>query len=240
VVLVAASVGALVVTGRNGSRSVSAQTAEGRIDAEVGALLAGIPQHGNTLGQPTAPFTLEIFADLECLTVKNWIVLLLPAVIREFVRSNIVQIQYRSLETDTEDPTVFLAQQSAALAAGSQDKAWNFIEIFYHEQGKEYTPYVTDNYLEGIASQVSGLNISQWISDRTTHLVRQVVADNNTARNVGFRSTPSFLIGRTGGGMTKLVGHRVVIDFRNTKTGRQSKAYLVEPGDITEALDRLP
>src|SRR5271154_2263812 len=34
--------------------------------AEVASLLAGIPQRGNTLGDPTAPVTLEYFGDLQC------------------------------------------------------------------------------------------------------------------------------------------------------------------------------
>lgn len=78
--LVAAAAGALVVAGRT-SRSVSAQAAVRRIDDEVSTLLAGIPPHGNTLGHPTAPFTLAIFGDLQRLTVKNRVVFILLSII---------------------------------------------------------------------------------------------------------------------------------------------------------------
>jgi hypothetical protein len=47
-----------------------------------------------------------------------------------------VRVEYRSLETATHDPEVFKLQQVAALAAGAQDRMWNFIETFYHEQGR--------------------------------------------------------------------------------------------------------
>ena len=38
--------------------------------AEVALLLAGIPQRGNTLGDPKALVTLEYFGDLECWSAR--------------------------------------------------------------------------------------------------------------------------------------------------------------------------
>ena len=51
---------------------------------------------------------------------------------------------------------MFKTQQIAALAAGKQSKAWNYLELFYHEQGEEDTGYVTESYLQGLAHQVAG------------------------------------------------------------------------------------
>ena len=73
---------------------------------------------------------------------------------------------------------MFVPSQTAALAAGNQKKAWNYIELFYHEQGDETTSYVTDNYLGGLAKQVAGLNFGQWDSDRgASTLQTQVTSD---------------------------------------------------------------
>jgi hypothetical protein len=134
----------------------------------------------------------------------------LPWIIRDFVRSKVLQIQYRSLETDTLTQKVFLKQQAAALAAGEQDRMWNFIETFYHEQGQEYTPYVTAHYLDGIAGQVPNLDLSRWGRERNNAaLLRQPAIEDGKARLQGFHDTPSFLIGRTGGPMTKLLGYQI-------------------------------
>ena len=65
-----------------------------------------------------------------------------------------MQVVYRAFETATRDPNVFKTQQVAALAAGQQQKFWNFAELFYHEQGDETTSYVTTSYLDGLAGQV--------------------------------------------------------------------------------------
>src|ERR1700685_2396304 len=72
-----------------------------------------------------------------------------PSIIDSYVRNGKVKIEYRSMETATRDPDTFDIQQVAALAAGQQDKLWNFIELFYHEQGKEDSGYVTESFLQG-------------------------------------------------------------------------------------------
>lgn len=39
-----------------------------------------------------------------------------------------------------------------------QGKAWPYIELFYHEQGREGTACVVPGFLDGIARQILGLN----------------------------------------------------------------------------------
>ena len=170
----------------------------------VNALVGGTPQSGKALGQPTAPVTLQYFSDLECSICKDFALGALPSLIQTWVRSGKLRIEYRSLETATRGPEVFKSQQVAALAAGRQNKLWHFVETFYHEQGEEGSGYVTEGYLQGIARQVSGLNLAQWTSDRNeTALANQLAADAQAANTDGFNGTPSFLIGRTGGTMRK-------------------------------------
>ncbi len=94
----------------------------------------------------SAPVTLRVYSDLECFTARGWVVELLPAIIKRYVRSGEMRIEFRSFKTDTRNPTTFLNQQTAAIASGAQGKLWNFVETFYYEQGEEYTPYVTERY----------------------------------------------------------------------------------------------
>jgi len=210
-----------------------------RTDREVSALLADIPQQGNTLGRPTARVTLQFFGDLECLTTKHWVTKLLPTIIQDFVRTGIVKIQYLSLKTDTIHPQVFVNQQAAALAAGAQNKMWNFIETFYHEQGKEYTPYVTESYLDGIASQTPGLNLTQWHHDRETgRRTEQVVTDDQTARSFGFHDTPAFRIGRTGRPLKSFTGRTVFLEFAGFAKMKYPVS-LIDTQDLRQAIKGL-
>jgi hypothetical protein len=52
-----------------------------------------------------------------------------PSIISRWVRPGDLRIEYPALEEATREPEVLVAQQVAALAAGKQDKAWEFIEI---------------------------------------------------------------------------------------------------------------
>ncbi len=134
----------------------------------INTLLAGIPQQGNTLGSPSAKVTITEYGDLVCPVCKSFALGAEDQLIAHEVRTGKVKIVYKALETASgqANNSMFVPSQMAALAAGNQKKAWNYIELFYHEQGDEATSYVTDNYLGGLAKQIPGLNFSQWSSDR--------------------------------------------------------------------------
>jgi protein-disulfide isomerase len=173
---------------------------------ETGARLAGIPQSGNALGSETAPVRLLYFGDLQCPYCRDFSLEVLPSVIERWVRPGDLRIEYHALETATGEPDVFLAQQVAALAAGRQEKAWQFIETFYGEQGEEGTGYVTDRFLERIAAEIRGIDLAQWKRDRSDpELAREVAADEQTAERAGVTGTPSFLIGPSAGAAATLI-----------------------------------
>jgi protein-disulfide isomerase len=203
-VVIVAIVVVLIATGSGGKTKAptAGSKAAGQTSAEVTSLLAGIPQSGNVLGNPNAPVTLQYFADLECPICKDFSTGngALTPLIAHWVRAGKVKIEYRSLETATREPEVFRSQQVAALAAGKQNKLWQFVETFYREQGEEGSGYVTEQYLQNIAQQVPGLNLTQWTPARNDPaLASQVTNDAQVASAQGFTGTPSFLIGKTGG-----------------------------------------
>jgi protein-disulfide isomerase len=220
-VVIVAVVVIAVATGGGSKAKVIKPGSTGASETEktVTALIGGIPQNGDALGSPTAPVTLQYFGDLECPICKDFTLGALPSIIKKWVRSGKVRIEYRSLETATREPETFKTQQIAALAAGKQQKMWNFVETFYHEQGEENTGYVTENFIQGIAKQVPGLNLAKWSSDRNdTALANQVAADAQAANNEGFNGTPSFLLGKSGGAMTK-------VNELSTSQLKESSAY---------------
>jgi protein-disulfide isomerase len=223
-IVVAVVIVILIATGGGGTKKVAPHSAEANSTvAAVKTLIGGIPQSGNTLGDPKAPVTLQYYGDLECPICKEFTLGALPSIIEKWVRTGKVRIEYHSLETATREPEVFKTQQVAALAAGKQDKAWEFIETFYHEQGEEDSGYVTESYIQGIAQQVPGLDLATWTNDRgEAALANEVASDSQAATNVGFTGTPSFLIGKTGGTTQKL-----------------EYASLTDPTSFNEAIEKL-
>jgi len=175
-----------------------------KVVTEVTSLVGGIPQDGNTLGSPKAPVTMVYFGDLQCPICKEFTLGALPTLIGKYVRTGKLKIEYRNLETATREPETFKTQQVAALAAGKQQKAWYYIELFYHQQGEENTEYVTEKYLQALAQQVPGLNLASWTSARNEPALANAIAtDAQAANNAGFTGTPSFQIGKTGGQLQK-------------------------------------
>ncbi len=166
---------------------------------QVASFLAGIPQSGNVLGNPSAPVTMTYYGDLECpvcqaFTLGNdgggW-----PQFVTNEVKTGKVKVVYNAFETATRDPNVFKTQQAAALAAGKQNKFWDFAELFYHEQGAEDTGYVTTQYLTGLAQQIPGLNLTAWNNARgDSALTNEVVSQINNGTAHGITGTPSLII----------------------------------------------
>jgi protein-disulfide isomerase len=196
----------LIASGGSGAKKIAPESSEAKAaTGQITALLGGLPQNGNVLGRPTAPITLQYFGDLQCPVCRSFTIGALPSIIQRWVRGGQLKVEYRSLETATREPEVFKAEQVAALAAGKQNKMWNFVETFYEEQQEEGTGYVTENYIQGIAKQVPGLNLSRWTSDRNDPaLANQVASDAQAANNQGLNGTPAFLIGKAGAAASRL------------------------------------
>jgi protein-disulfide isomerase len=202
VVVVIVIVIVVATSGGGGGGGIQKTAASGKTPpavSEVTALLNGIPQSATTLGNPNAPVTMQYFGDLECPVCKDFTLGALPKLIENDVRAGKLKIEYRNLETATREPETFRTQQIAAMAAGKQRKGWDYIELFYHQQGTEDTGYVTEKYLQELAKQVPGLNLATWTSDRgSPQFTNVLTADAQAANNAGFTGTPSFLIGKTG------------------------------------------
>jgi protein-disulfide isomerase len=162
--------------------------------AQVQQLLTGIPQSGARLGSPTAPVTLTYFGDLECPICQEFTLGSFPQLVANEVRAGKVQVVYRAFETATRDPQTFQTQEVAALAAGEQQRFWNYLELFYHEQGQEGTGYVTESYLQGLAHQIPGLNLVKWQGDRSNAaLINQVQSDGQAGTTAGVTGTPTLI-----------------------------------------------
>jgi protein-disulfide isomerase len=153
--------------------------------------LKGIPQSGVTLGSPNAPVTMVEFADLQCPFCAEYSRDVLPTVIDRYVRTGKVQLQLRLLR--------FLGPDSdrlarVAVAAAAQDRMWQFVELAYLRQGAENSGYANDAFINQLAAD-AGLRKT----DAGTAAERQVRQAEQAARTLGISSTPSFLIGPTGG-----------------------------------------
>ena len=192
IALVVVIVVAAVIIGSSGGGALKKGKAASATVTEVNQLLTGIPQSGSQLGNPNAKVTMTYWGDLQCpvcaaFTQSSGF----SQVLTNLVRTGKVKIDYRSVETATQDLPTFQTQQAAALAAGKQNRLWNFAELFYRQQQTENSGYVNESFLTGLANQ-AGLNVSQWKTARSDpSLVSQVNTDISSAQSQQVSSTPT-------------------------------------------------
>jgi protein-disulfide isomerase len=199
IVLAAVAVVVIAIAISSGGGSKASGLAKGttatKTVAQVQGLLKGIPQSGTRLGSPTAPVTLYYYGDLQCPVCQAFTLNGFKQLIGNEVRSGKVQVVYRSLETATQDQQTFQLQQVAALAAGQQQRFWNYVELFYHEQGAEDSGYVNEEYLDSLAKQVPGLNFNSWTSARNqSSLTSQIPTDAQQAAAINANATPTLVV----------------------------------------------
>lgn len=163
---------------------------------EVGAvekLLRGIPQQGMVLGKPSAKVTLIEFGDLQCPICKEYSEKVIPQLISGPVRAGKAKIEFRNYTIISEQS---VPAGAAAIAAGKQDRGWNYIELFYRNQGEEGSGYVTDAFMTSIAEGAGVADLKQWNAARKSEPVLTEVEDTTeqASYHYEFTGTPSFLV----------------------------------------------
>jgi protein-disulfide isomerase len=199
--IAAALIGFSALSGGDDGESAPPPAAE--IDGSAAArLFAGIPQDGIALGRPNAPVTLVEFADFQCPFCASFARDALPEIVRRYVRTGKVRMEYRAL--------AFLGDDSAearemALAAAQQDRLWQFGHLLFENQGPENSGWVTEDLLETTANAVPGLDVEQAFADRRADAVgKQAEMAEHHAEQYEITGTPAFLAGRTGGKLTRI------------------------------------
>jgi protein-disulfide isomerase len=161
------------------------------------ALLGGIPQHGIELGQPSAPLTLVQFEDLQCPFCRAYTVDEFPAIVRDYVRTGKLKIEFRNF-TFIGNDSVTAGQYASA--AGKQNKLWNFVDLFYLNQGQENSGYVTDAFITRLYRAIPGLDAAKANAARKGPPATDAwVEPQRLAKQYSIDSTPSFVYGKTGG-----------------------------------------
>jgi protein-disulfide isomerase len=180
----------IIVAGSGGSSGGEASNIEEV--AQVEKLLAGIPQTGTVLGDPKAPVKAYEYGDLQCPFCKENAEKVTPGVIENQVKNGEASITFRNFIII--GPDSYPAGQ-AALAAGAQGRGWNFIELWYRNQGEENSGYVTDEFIESVGKAAKIPNFEKWNKERkSAKYKKQLEKTTEQAEHLGFSGTPSFAI----------------------------------------------
>ena len=215
------TVAAIVLSVAAGARHSNVAAAEARMQKAI----ARVPQHGPLLGKPSAPVTVYEFADLQCPYCGNYMRTLFPTLLADDVVPGKVKMVL--------NPVWLLGDGSrwgaqAAVAAGAQNKMWNYADAFYYNQGPENSGYVTTGFLREVGSDVPGLNVNRLMVDTYSSATRlRFKAMLAFAKAQGVVATPTFIVVRADGRSELVVGSaklEAAIDRALARSGRKSAA----------------
>ena len=164
--------------------------------SDVASQYGGIPQKALTLGSDKAPVTLVEYIDLQCPFCQQFETQVMPNILRQYVRTNKVRVEVR--------PIGFIGPDSqrgrkALLAAAAQNKAFNFAEILYFNQGTENTGWLSDTMIAQAAASIPGMKVHELLDARSSGSIAsqakaldaQMIADKVSG-------TPTLFVGKTG------------------------------------------
>ena len=194
VLVIAAVALGVVLTSSSGSSSATGATLPGASDVQT--LLRGIPQNGNVLGKPSAPVTMVEYVDLQCPFCQEFETQAMPTLISRYVRPGKLKVEVRPVAIRGGDS---FRGQSATIAAGTQNKEFNFMQLLYVNQGIENTGWLDDNMVKSAASSIPGLDVGLFLKQVSSSTVaEQVKTVDAQASADGLDRTPTILVGKTG------------------------------------------
>ena len=167
----------------------------------VATLFKGIPQHGLVLGDPNAPATLTEYIDLQCPVCQLFESQQLPGIVQKYVRSGKLNIKMQpwSIRDFPGGPQDSTRGQHATISASLQNRAFQFAELLYLNQGTENTGWLDDNMVLTDASSVDGMQVQQIPNNEGASSVKSTVSNvDGTASASGFNSTPTLLLNHRG------------------------------------------
>lgn len=150
-----------------------------------------VNRDGKTLGDPTAPVTLQAWEDFQCPYCKQANQDALSQVIRDFVQSGQVKIVYRHFAFLGDESS--LAAQ-ASEAAAEQGMFWEYHDALFAAQAGENRGAFSSSRLKQMASNV-GLDRAVFDAALDSGKYKSVVqAETSEGRKLGLDSTPVFFV----------------------------------------------
>ena len=180
--------GVLIALMQSGTRKADAGTFSSA--AQV-ALVKGLPQSGLTLGKPGAAITITEFSDMQCPFCAQFANDSFPAYATGPVARG--ESSMRFVPISILGPDSELGAR-AALAAARQNRLFEFVGVWYANQGVENTGYVTQQFIDRVAT-AAGLDMTAFHSALADPAIAAMAKrELALARAKRIQSTPSFLV----------------------------------------------
>jgi protein-disulfide isomerase len=146
---------------------------------------------GNSLGDPNAPVTVEVYADFQCPICGQFDRGTLKQIEDKYVNSGKVRIVFNHFAFIGDEST---RAAEASECANAQGKFWQYADTLFNNQAGENQGAFNDANLEKFAQEV-GLDMTQYKTcmDQHTYLGK-IQTSSAAAQQRGVNSTPTLFI----------------------------------------------
>ena len=163
-------------------------------------VFAGVPQEGTRLGREDAPVEIRLYEDFQCPACGQFARETLPEVVERHVRPGDAKIISGTLAFLGPDS---VSTARAAIAAGEQDRYWQYASLLFRDQGTENSGYATEEFLRGLAEETEGLDVAEWDRAREAGFVdEELDAVGQRASADGVNATPTLVVSGPNGERT--------------------------------------
>lgn len=188
-VVVAIVVAVLIAVSASGGDDSGGDNLAGVDDAV--ALFAGIPQKGLEIGTASAPVTIVEYLDVQCPFCANAATGIVPKIVTQYVKTGQAKLKLQ--------PIAFIGDDSekgalVVIAAAEQNRAAEFVDILFANQGAENSGWLTDGMVSGITTALK-LDAGKLDDARGSDATRDALdAIAKAARTDSVQSTPTFVV----------------------------------------------
>ena len=202
IVVIAIVVVAVVALGGNDSKSGSTNATVLPDAGVITKQFAGIPQQGDVLGKASAPATMVEYIDLQCPICRDFETNVMPSVIDRYVRAGKLKVIAR--------PVAIIGNgvdsqrgRLGMIAASKQNRAFNFAQLLYFNQGPEDGGWLDDTMVASAAKSIPGVNVAELqAAAKSSAVADQAKTYDSDATRDGLTGTPTVLVGPSGGKLT--------------------------------------
>jgi len=176
----------------------------------VAKLFKGVPQKGLVLGRSNAPVMLIEYVDLQCPICQEFATTELAPLVRKYVRPGKLKIEMQpwNIIDANAGGDDSLRGQKATIGAAAQNKAFNFAQVLYDNQGEEGAGWLNDAMISNIAASVNRLRpykLAKAANGRATRRVINSITHWAKTHSSQMTGTPTLYLVR-GSGRPKYYG----------------------------------
>jgi protein-disulfide isomerase len=156
-----------------------------------------VAQGAPVKGSNSAKVTLIEFGDFQCHFCARFATQTESQIDQQYISNGKVNMIFKHFAWYGPDS---VAAAIASQCANDQGKFWEFHNILYQNQGEINTGWASKDNLEKFASQVEGLDRTQFDSCLDSGKYRSYVeSDKSLATSLGFEGTPGFIVEKSDG-----------------------------------------